>query len=154
MEIKQVCDPFTIFPYLEDIERYIEEGLTKEPLTRRLDRQNFEKMVLALLENENFGCFIALDGEGCVGHFMGILHHDLITGQLTGTELSWRVSPARNGEGIGHDLMLGFLMWARHMGCVCFAISSGNNPTVRSKMNQKFLDCGFEKYTESWRLEM
>ncbi len=149
MRIEQARTEHFTYLIVEDIEKFMNDGFGDEIPRRKFDAVRFKLMIAAVLENINSVAFLMFDNNNrCQGILVGIIAPDIVTADMIGTQLVWRVS--KQGKGYGMGLLSLFMEWCEKNGATQIVVAGGHGEERERRLAIKLKLQGFEPVTTHW----
>jgi len=149
MRIEQARTEHFTHLIVEDIEKFMNDGFSDEIPRRKFDAVRFKMMVAAILNDLNAVAFLLFDDHNrCQGIFVGVIAPDVVTADMIGTQLVWRVS--KQGKGYGMGLLSLFTEWCEKNGATKVVVAGGHGEDRKRRLAIKLRLMGFEPVIEHW----
>jgi hypothetical protein len=149
MRIEQARTEHFTHLIVEDIEKFMNDGFSDEIPRRKFDAVRFKMMISAVLSDLNSVAFLLFDDQNrCQGIFMGVIAPDIVTSEMLGTQLVWRVS--KQGKGYGMGLLCFFAKWCEKNGATQVVVAGGHGEERKKRLAIKLRLLGFEPVTSMW----
>lgn len=134
-----------------DIERFMNDGFSREIPRRVFCPYRFKNFVFDLLTLTPSVAYLVFDDDNegrCEGVFVGVIAPDVVTSDMLGTQLVWRVSDKARGNGM--PLLEIFTEWCRKHGATKIIVAGGHGKASQNRLAIKLRLRGFEPVTEHW----
>lgn len=128
------------------LEKLFNEGFARELCPRTFSWKNFTNYWELVLQLPWSALWLMLDEEGeVIGVIGGVTYPDIVTADLIGVEVCWRMANEQKGKGLGWELFFTFLKWAIEQGATRIVTHKGLAKNSRSDemFDEKIREVGF-----------